>query len=192
VRAAWVGREEKMESAGTPEEPGRDQQRPEDGKPRSFEVSPLPLLADGISARERETLALALYGEICSSWRALVEVRFKLLGLIPAVSIIVLSQLLDGSVPGEGQAVGARIAIAVLGFLVTAALFIYERRNSALHDDLISRARRIESELGLYSGQFLGRLAAPSRLLRHDTAIRTIYSVVAVGWLSVPALLLSD
>ena len=50
---------------------------------------------------------------------------------------------------GEGLTAGAGIAIAVFGLLVTLSLFVYDQRNSQLHDELISRGRRIEKELGV-------------------------------------------
>ena len=50
-----------------------------------------------------------------------------------------------------------RLLFACLGLVVTLGLLIYELRNSQLHDDLISRGRKIEDELGVDTGVFRGR-----------------------------------
>lgn len=65
-------------------------------------------------------------------------------------------------------------------------------RNSQLYDDLVSRWRRIEAELGLDTGHFRGRLQPSSRYLlgplnvkvqiQHDTAINLIYGTSVGGW----------
>ena len=146
---------------------------------RSLRVSDEPVASEGSILQRHPELLMGLYGEVCSSWRSLVEVRFKLLGLVPAVSAVALATLLSG----DGLSVGAGIAIAVFGLLVTFSLFVYDQRNSQLHDELISRGRRIEHELGVSVGQFLGRPGS-WRFVKHDTAVTTIYLVTAAAWLA--------
>jgi hypothetical protein len=112
----------------------------------------------------------------------LTEVRFKLLGLVPAVSVAVVITLLSRNRPGEGLSPVARSGIAILGFVVTCGLFIYDKRNSELYDDLISRGRKIEEELGIQTGQFLGRLRTSHVLIQHDIALGLIYAAAALAW----------
>ena len=69
----------------------------------------------------------------------------------------------------------------MFGLVVTAALSIYERRNSELYDDLISRRRHLEHHLGATSGVFLGRLGGRWPV-RHDTALFLIYGATLLAW----------
>ncbi len=71
----------------------------------------------------------------------------------------------------------------MFGFLVTLALFIYDRRNSQLYNDLVSRARRIEEELGVDTGQFRGRKKPSNQLINHRVATNLIYGTTLAGWL---------
>lgn len=79
-----------------------------------------------------------------------------------------------------------RIGLAVFGILITAGLYVYDQRNDTLYDDLISRSRRAEYELGVHTGVFLGRVDAekgfPRDLLMHDVATRLVYWTVLAAW----------
>ena len=44
--------------------------------------------------------------------------------------------------------------------------------NSRFYDDLISRARRIEEELGIDTGQFRGSKDASNKLINHSVATK--------------------
>jgi hypothetical protein len=156
---------------------------------RSYKASKLPVfLSQPLSAREQEVL-LKLYGEVCNSWRTLTDVRFKLLGLVPIVSGLFLIRLLSG----DGLSPTVKAGIALFGLAVTFALWMYEVRNSELYDDLVSRGRRIETELGISTGHFRGRLNPLFRYMlgslglrvriQHDSAINLIYTASVVGWL---------
>jgi hypothetical protein len=130
---------------------------------------------------EQVHLLETLYAEICSNWRLLVDVRFKLLGLVPAVSAVALGVLLPRRAAGEELQAGPGVSSAVFGLLVTLALWIYDQRNSQLHDELISRGRRIEYELGIVVGQFRGRPDS-SRIVKHDTATAIVYVATLAAW----------
>jgi hypothetical protein len=150
---------------------------------RHYKASPLPVFQVGVEPPVRQDDLKWLYGEICSSWRMLTDVRFKLLGFVPTVSVVILISLLSADDPGRGLTPPLRMAVSVFGLLITLALYIYERRNSELYDDLVSRGRRIEKELGIDTGQFLGRKDPKSRLIQHDVAINLIYRTALAGWL---------
>lgn len=109
--------------------------------------------------------------------------RFKLLGLVPTVSLALLALVFGGDNPGKGLSPIHRLIIAVVGLLVTIGLWIYDHRNSALHDDLISRARKIEEELMVGTGVFRGRLK-PQGPFSHSTATLLIYVASVAAWLS--------
>jgi hypothetical protein len=150
---------------------------------RNYKASALPIFRDGSQPPEREATLLALYTEICGSWRSLHEVRFKLLGLVPTVSVVAWIAILARDDVNKGLSGPERVGIMLFGFLITLALFIYDRRNSQLYDDLISRARRIEDELGIDTGQFRGRKKSSHPLIQHDVATNLIYLTSLGGWL---------
>lgn len=124
---------------------------------RKYETSPLPLFRADAKQHQHQEILLALYSEIGSNWRMLTDVRFKLLGLVPSVSAVLLVSLLSKDDFSKGLSPISRIMVAVFGLIVTIGLYLYDLRNSELYDDLISRSRRIEAELGIDTGQFLGR-----------------------------------
>jgi hypothetical protein len=156
---------------------------------RHYKISKLPVLLTEQRplSTEEQTLLMGLYTEICNSWRKLTDVRFKLLGLVPVVSGFFLIR----AVSGGDLSPDIRVGIVAFGLIVTLALWAYEVRNSQLYDDLISRGRRIEAELGVNTGHFRGRLESSSRYLlgplrvriQHDTAINLIYGGSVAAWL---------
>jgi hypothetical protein len=150
---------------------------------RAYKVSLLPTLRDDASAPSRETVLLALYQQVTSTWHHLIDIRFKLLGAVPTVSILLLATLLKPDEPAKSLSPVVKTGIALLGLLATVGLFIYDRRNSALHDDLISRGRRIEDELGVDTGQFRGRLKTEDGSpVRHGVATNLVYGSAITGW----------
>jgi len=161
-------------------------------KPRShrhYKTSPLPTLAGQMQTSPQQELLLSLYGEICSSWRMLTDVRFKLLGFVPVVSGLILLNLLTNN--PQGPSALARSLISVFGLLITLALLVYEKRNTGLYNELISRGRKIEEELGIDTGHFRGRPEATSRFIRHDAAINLIYGASLAGWLTAVLFIIS-
>ncbi|MDZ7362297.1 MAG: hypothetical protein ONB46_16490 [candidate division KSB1 bacterium] len=153
---------------------------------RHYQSSPLPTLLDELRAQSQQDaqeILKMLYGEVCSSWRELMDTRFKLLGFVPSVSLAILIGLLSKDNPAAALSTIAKTVIALFGLLVTFALFVYERRNSQLYDDLISRGRKIEEELGVDTGQFRGRLKPSNKLIKHDVAINLIYGTALAGWI---------
>lgn len=56
----------------------------------------MPTLRENLrGAQERRDLLLAIYSEVGSNGRALTDVRFKLLGLVPAVSLAIWGVLIS-------------------------------------------------------------------------------------------------
>jgi len=148
---------------------------------RAYDATDLPTLTEGITGNDRVQLLLKLYEQTCSTWRQLVEVRFKLLGFVPAGSVGLLATVFVSTKSSEDNQVEFKMMLAVVGLLATIGLWIYDQRNSALHDDLISRARKIEQELKVDTGVFLGRLNSRG-LIKHDTATTLIYGACLLGW----------
>jgi hypothetical protein len=65
----------------------------------------------------------------------LTEVRFKLLGLVPVVSIAIWSVLVSNfdTLQKHVTALLAAMVLCALGFAVTLGLFIYDCRNDAFY-----------------------------------------------------------
>jgi hypothetical protein len=153
---------------------------------RTYRYSRLPVLeTESLHLEPADRLAVLLetYREVNTNWRALTDVRFKLLALVPAVSVFVLIALLKSDTSAAAAPNPIVWLLSVVGLVVTVGLFVYDRRNSDLYDDLISRGRRIEAELGMDTGQFLGRRAARRKWLAHDAATTLVYSASIIAWI---------
>jgi hypothetical protein len=151
---------------------------------------PLPALAPKTPSLspERQAVLLGVYSEVCGGWRTLTDVRFKLLGLLPVVSIGVLITLLSATRGPTAISAAARTTVALLGLLLTGAIRLYDLRNTDLYNDLVGRGRQIEAELGIHTGQFRGRPDSRG-LIQHDVAIRAVYVLSAAAWViaAIPA-----
>ena len=161
---------------------------------RHYRHSEIPVVTEEVdsdlSDEERETLK-TVYGEVCTTWRALLDVRFKLLGLVPFVTVGVLVVLVPDSKPARDPTEWSIAVICGLGLVVTLGLLIYEIRNSELYDDLVSRGRRIEAELGIHTGIFRGRRRPSWPMIHHGSAIFLIYMAALAGWTSALAIALA-
>jgi hypothetical protein len=131
----------------------------------------------------KRAVLLAEFGEACSAWRLLTEVRFKLLALIPPVSALALTGIVSAKGPLEGTGRSVRLAAAVFGLLITTALYIYERRNSELYSYLVNRAEQMECELGVERAVFRGRPRPSRSLMSHRVALHLIYGLVLAAWI---------
>ena len=136
----------------------------------------------GMDDGRREVL-LGLYGEVCGGWKQLTDVRFKLLGLLPIVTLTVIINLLSPGRTGEGLKSEEKLGIAILGFLLTVCVWLYDRRNTSIYNDLIGRGREIETELGIHTGIFRGRPDPPNWFVQHDKPLFSIYVLSMLAWI---------
>jgi hypothetical protein len=81
------------------------------------------------------------YGRTLDVFKMLVDIRFRLLALVPAVSGVAVGLL------GKADPQGAGVAVAVLGLIATAGIIVYEIRNSQLHDAAVHRLKFLEALL---------------------------------------------
>jgi hypothetical protein len=149
---------------------------------RSYDVSPLPTLQEGRDPATHRDVLFKLYDTVNTDWLGLSEVRFKLLGLLPSVSLLLIVALMSSDGPAKGLAPELKVFIALLGLMVTLGLIIYERRNSELYDDLVSRGRKLEAELGVETGVFRGRLKSTG-IISHGTGTALIYGPCVAAWI---------
>ena len=154
-----------------------------DREDRAYKTTDLATLKGPCDTPENQALLLKIYEQTCTTWRMLVDVRFKLFALVPTVSLLSLATVFGGSESAKYLPPRLRLLFGILGLLATTGLLIYELRNSQLHDDLISRGRKIEDELGIDTGVFRGRIVARG-LLKHNHATWLIYGAALVAWVS--------
>jgi hypothetical protein len=131
----------------------------------------------------------AAYQQVCEGYRAIDEMRTKLLGLLPLATgagILVLSG--RGST-GPPPALSA--AIGSFGILATLGLFSYELHSMKKCGALIDAGRKMEKRLNI-NGQFIRRPQEVAGFIDEPFAASLIYPASLAGWtffalLGVPA-----
>jgi hypothetical protein len=128
-----------------------------------------------------------VYAEVQHNYRHLSDIRFRLLGFVPAVSVVAWATLLTLITDPGGmllpiEAVAGGCMICLLGLAITLGLKIYDTRNDQLYNDLISRGRKIEEELGIHTGVFRGRVRGGA-IINHGVGLNLVYGSVIFGWL---------
>ena len=136
--------------------------------------------------KQLEILKL-IYGEVNSNYRNLADIRFKLLGFVPAISIIAWATLYKEIDVNSIYNNIAGFIISFLGLRVAWGVRTYDKRNDELYNDLVSRGRKIEEELGVHTAIFKGRMKANKvdifcRIVNHQRSLNIIYSSVFTGW----------
>ncbi len=149
---------------------------------RYYDVSGDPIVDSYIGNESAKEIRLAVYDQSVAVWKELAGVRFKLLALLPAVSIAILAAVLMDDKDYTLLREVAKLGLTVFGFFVTLALQRYDLRNSQLYDELISRSRRAEYELGVNTGAFLGRPSSLKHKIQHGPALKLIYRSCLVAW----------
>jgi hypothetical protein len=135
------------------------------------------------------------YAETSAVYKALVDIRFRLLAFVPTATAVAVALL--GRQTGTSGPLGGTnaltLGVGVLGLLVTVGVVMYEIRNSQLHDQAIHRLKHLEKLLGLRpavikpgpGGLFDergGRLSVLGVSLWHDRALSVIYGTTAGAW----------
>ena len=135
----------------------------------------------------RESL-LREYGEVSSNFRLLTDIRFKLLGLVPAATVVTAVAAASGQ-----QALGALgFVVSLFGLVVVVGLITYNVRNDQLYDELVGRAADIERSLGIRDGSYGFRprawlclpLGPLGWTLSHGNALVLIYGASVAVWLT--------
>ncbi|MGM4953588.1 hypothetical protein ACT4MK_38505 [Bradyrhizobium barranii] len=111
--------------------------------------------------QDRRNALSTEYGEVCSNFRTLTDIRFKLLGLLPIATAVAIALKVD-------HIDGRSFVFSLFGLIATIGLVTYNTRNDELYDELVRRAAYIERSLGLADGAFANRPRASrnrSRLL---------------------------
>lgn len=159
-----------------------------DDRKRDYNLTDIPTLKANTTADNTDILK-TLYGEINSNYRNLSDVRFKLLGFVPAVSVLVWVELMDKIKPENLKQSIVGLLISLFALRIIFGIRVYDSRNDELYNDLVSRGRKIEDELSIDTGIFRGRLRANkrdklfSKEVNHGRGLSLIYSTVIIGWI---------
>ncbi|MGZ4399930.1 MAG: hypothetical protein ACXVYM_03580, partial [Gaiellaceae bacterium] len=129
------------------------------------------------------------YEQTTELYRTLLDVRFKLLAIVPTISGVAVG-LLDKPRPAIEL-----LAVGLLGLVATLGIFVYELRNTQIHDAVVHRAKELERRLGFPSGLpgvdsgglFTQRPARSVRLFGlvgvvHDRGLGLVYGAALAGW----------
>lgn len=122
----------------------------------------------------------AAYNQLCQSYRAIDDMRTKLLGALPlstGAGILFLS--------GGGQKIpenpGIALAVGLFGVSATLGLFSYELHGIKKCAALIDAGQLLEKCLGVY-GQFLRRPQEFIGFMDEPFAASVIYPASLAGW----------
>jgi hypothetical protein len=130
------------------------------------------------------------YGQTVELVRTLVDIRFKLLAVVPTITGAAVGLV------GAGQPTGAELlGIGILGLLATFGVLIYDVRNTQVYNSAVHHARALERRLGLGTD---GGHAGPADLLAlrplerdgllrlasfgQERALGLVYGVALAGW----------
>ena len=134
--------------------------------------------------KTRKDALLNEYTEVCSNFRMLTDIRFKLLAFLP-IAAGVTAALAKENLAAIG------LPLSIFGLVVTLGLVTYNTRNDQLYDELVGRAAAIERSLDIPDGAFANR-PKPWLTIRfprvkwnidHGTALSTIYAASIALWL---------
>ena len=139
-----------------------------------------------IENNRRTDIALAEYKEVVAQFRALTDIRFKLLTYLP------LGTVAAAVFVSNGSQIIDQPAVAAFALVATVCIATYDKRNDQHYDELVSRAAELEREdLGLKHGSFSYRPQSWLRYGRvpveHRWPIGLLYASAASLWASVLA-----
>ncbi len=83
------------------------------------------------------------YDQTSELIRALMDVRFKLLAVVPTVAVAAVGLL------GSARSAAELLAVGVLGLLATVGLLLYDLRNTEILDAMLRHEQALERLLGL-------------------------------------------
>jgi len=136
------------------------------------------------SESEREIL-LGEYSEVCSNIRSLLDIRLKLLTLLPIAAAVAIAL-------NKESAGVINVGLSLFGLFITIGLVIYNTRNDQLYDELMHRAADIERSLNITDGAFAFRprgwfrvkTLGRSLTVDHRAALSLLYGASIALWLS--------
>lgn len=119
---------------------------------------------------------IKIYEKLTDNVKQLEDVRFKLLAIVPSVTAIGIKELY--AVKTEG---GVKVFFALLGIVITSAIFIYELRNRQVLKALNKRKTIMEKTLIAFDDSFLVDIDSKG-IIKHGVALNLIYISSIISW----------
>jgi hypothetical protein len=127
---------------------------------------------------DRTAVQLGVYQQVCENYRAIDDLRLKLLALLPlATGTGILVLLGNRSVPVE-----AARAVGAFGMIATLALYFYELHGVEKCAHFIHRGQRLEQEMDV-RGAFRNRPPSVFRVVSELLPTTLVYPASFAGWL---------
>jgi hypothetical protein len=127
---------------------------------------------------DRLSAAVAAYAQVSDNYRAIDELRLKLLGLLPlATGAGVFLLLRGGGIPAE-----LAVAVGAFGMIATVSLYFYELHGVEKCAHFIHRGQQLEQELGV-RGSFTSRPHHIFGVVSELLPTMLIYPASFAGWL---------
>jgi hypothetical protein len=128
----------------------------------------------------KKDVVLAEYKEVTAQFRALMEIRFKLLAFLPLGTVAAVYLSKDDQLAKEP-------AIAAFAFVATLCIATYNKRNDQHYDELVARAAELERDgLKIAHGSFSQRpqtwLKYGPISVEHRWPIGMLYAATAALW----------
>lgn len=121
-----------------------------------------------------------VYNQLCDSYRAIDDIRMKLLGLLPIATGAGILVLTGGGKSAPPR--GLSLPIGLFGLIVTIGLFSYELHGIKKCGYWIDAGKNIEAGLGI-NGQFQRRPHELAGFIDEPFAASIIYPAVLASWL---------
>jgi hypothetical protein len=132
----------------------------------------------GVSANQLSRLPDE-YKEVVTQFRALTDIRFKLLALLPLGTVATIFLSKDSRLIVDP-------AIAAFAFVATISIATYNKRNDQHYDELVGRAAQIERDHGVFHGAFTQRprtwLCYGRIRVEHRWPLGLLYASTAALW----------
>ena len=129
------------------------------------------------------------YEQTTQLYRTLIDIRFRLLAVVPTISGAAVALF------GRPRPAAELLGVGVIGFVATLGIFIYELRNTEIHDAVVFRAQALERLLAFPSAVDGGKTGGlfserPSHTFRflglavvvYDRALGLVYGAALGGW----------
>jgi hypothetical protein len=127
---------------------------------------------------DRLAAMVAAYGQVGDNYRAIDELRLKLLGLLPlATGAGVFLLLRDNRISAD-----LAVAVGVFGMVATVSLYFYELHGVEKCAHFIHRGQQLERELGV-RGSFTSRPQHIFGVVSELLPTMLIYPAALGGWL---------
>jgi hypothetical protein len=120
------------------------------------------------------------YSELNTIIRNLVDIRFKLLGFVPSVSLLAWAEIYKNIPPNSCANIVLGVVVALLGLIVCLGIRVYDLRNTEVYSHFAKKL--IDIEFILKTGILVYDSLPHNKVINHEKALKIIYWCVFIGW----------